>query len=162
MPKGYQLSSLAIPVVWGSLFKNLKGATIKRESIIQGFLICATLIFLVLTSGCVSIGTTVRTYSGDKLQKSEVAVIKGWWLFVLLGYEGLDIYSIDDAILKATKVEVLPGRHELVIRNYSFSFVAPIGAPPEFVQMAFNFEAGHEYKIKYWYGAPRAEPVVPP
>ncbi len=120
----------------------------KRKSIIQGFSICAALIFVILTSGC-AVGPTIRTYSGDKLQKSEVAVIKGWWLFALLGYGGFDIYSIDDTVLEATKVEASPGRHELVIRSYSFSFVAPVGAPPESAQVAFNFEAGHEYKIKY-------------
>jgi len=119
----------------------------KQESITQGFLICAVLIFVILTFGC-AIGPTIKTYSGDNLQKSEVAVIKGYWLFLLLAWGGLDIYSIDDTILKATKAEVLPGRHELVIRDYSFSLVSIVGAPFYFAKVAFNFEAGHEYKIK--------------
>jgi len=119
----------------------------KPEPIIQRFSICAALIFIVLTSGC-AIGPTIRTYSGDKLQKSEVAVMKGSWFFALLGYGGFDIYRLDGKDLRATKVEVLPGWHTLIIRNYSFSFVAPIGAPPLYAGVEFNFEAGHEYKIK--------------
>jgi hypothetical protein len=119
----------------------------KREYIIQRFPICLALIFIVLTSGC-AIGPTIRTYSGDKLQKSEVAVMKGSWLFVLLGYGGFDVYSVDGKDLRATKVEVLPGWHTLIIRDYSFSFVAPMGAPPRYAGVTFNFEAGHEYKIK--------------
>jgi len=123
----------------------------KRESIIQGFPICvAFLIFVVLTSGC-AIGPTIRTYSGDKLPKSEVAVIKGGWVFDLLGYGGLDIDSVDGVDLRATKVEVLPGWHKLIIRRYSFSFVPPMGAPGDLVEAAVNFEAGHQYKIRYWY-----------
>jgi hypothetical protein len=128
---------------------NLKGANMKRESIIQGFLICVALIFLVSAYGCVSVGPTVRAYSGDKLQKSEVAVIKGWWFFSLFGYDGIDIYKIDGNYPKATKVEVLPGWHELAIRNYDFCFL-PWGLchGDLLALVAFNFEAGHEYKIK--------------
>ncbi len=70
---------------------------------------------------------------------------------MLLAYGGIDIYSVDGNYLGATKVEVLPGWHELEIRDYSFSFVAPIGAPSQFAHVAFNFETGPEYKIKYWY-----------
>jgi len=67
----------------------------KRDPIVQRFLACvAFLIFAVLTSGCA--GPTVRTYSGDKLQKSEVAVIKGWYYFGPLYYSSIDIYKIDD------------------------------------------------------------------
>ena len=121
----------------------------KRESIIQGFSTCvALLIFFVFASGCISVGPAVRTYSGDKLQKSEVAVIKGWWTFYLIGYQGVDIYSIDGTVLRATKVEVLPGWHELDIRYYFFSMIALVGAPFDYAQVGFNFEAGHEYRIK--------------
>jgi hypothetical protein len=123
----------------------------KRKSIIQVFSICAALIFVLLTSGC--IGPTVRTYSGDKLQKSEVAVIKGWYGFYLLGETEMYIHSIDDSDLKATKVEVLPGWHELVIIHsdaYS-GFIWGGGVSSDRVKVAFNFEAGHEYKIKYLY-----------
>jgi hypothetical protein len=119
----------------------------KQKSIIQGFSICAALIFVVLTSGCV--GPTVRTYSGDKLQKSEVAVIKGWCFSYLFAYECIDIYRIDDSYPKATKVEVLPGRHELIIRDYVIS-LSPWGPAPgcqQAIRASFNFEAGHEYKI---------------
>ncbi len=123
----------------------------KRETIIQKFSICAALIFVVLASGCVSIGPTVKTYSGDKLQKSEVAIIKGWWSFYLLAWECIEIYQIDGRTVEATKVEVLPGPHFLVIRNYSTSLVAPISAPPNWARVDYNFEAGHEYKIKYWF-----------
>jgi hypothetical protein len=129
----------------------VEGANMKRESIIQGFLICAALIFVVLASGCLSIGPTVRTYSGDKLQKSEVAVIKGWWMSTLLGYEGLDIFALDGNNLGATKVEVLPGKHGLIIRNYSYSFVTLSETLPRYAGAEFNFEAGHEYKINYRY-----------
>jgi hypothetical protein len=111
------------------------------------FSIYAALIFVVVTSGC-AIGPTIRTYSGDKLQKSEVAVVKGQWEFYLLGYGGLDIYSVDGNELRATKVEVLPGWHELVIRLYVFAFLPWGGSPPRYAYVAYNFEAGHEYKIK--------------
>ena len=92
----------------------------------------------------------MKSYTGDKLQKSEVAVIKGWWDFTPFGYSGIDIYSIDSNYLKATKVDVLPGWHELVIRDYDFSFL-PWGLtqPTRYADVAFNFEAGHEYKIKF-------------
>jgi len=120
-----------------------------RESVIQRFSICAALIFVVVTSGC-AIGPTIRTYSGDKLQKSEVAVIKGWWWFVFLGYGGFDIYSVDDEVLRATNVEVLPGWHKLVIRDYSFIFCCAYpGAHDRYAMVGdLNFEAGHKYKIK--------------
>jgi len=122
----------------------------KRESIIQGFPICvALLIFVVLTSGCV--GPTVRTYSGDKLQQSEVAVIKGRYYFTLLNYDHVEIYKFDGSIVEATEVEVLPGWHELVILNYVINL---FGSPPECVRAAFNFEAGHEYKIKWQFLSP--------
>jgi hypothetical protein len=44
----------------------------------------------------------------------------------------------------------LPGWHERVIRDYDFSFL-PWGLviPTRYAQVAFNFEAGHEYKIKF-------------
>jgi hypothetical protein len=119
----------------------------ERKSIIEGLSIFVALILAILTSGCV-VGPTVRTYSGDKLQKSEVAVIKGWCYFALFGYECVDIYRIDGSLSEATNVEVLPGWHELVLRWYSFSFVAPVGAPPDYALVGFNFEAGHEYKMK--------------
>jgi hypothetical protein len=119
-----------------------------RESIIQRFPICAAfLILVVLASGCV--GPRVRTYSGDKLQKSEIAVIKGFCYYWLLRYDCLDIYEIDGSILKATNVEVSPGWHALVIRHYNFSLGALLGIPPDYADTALNFEAGHEYKIKY-------------
>jgi hypothetical protein len=120
----------------------------KRESIIRGYpTFAAFLIFVILTSGCI-VGPKVRTYSGNKLQKSEVAVIRGWCYFALFGYECVDIYRIDGSLLEATNVEVLPGWYELVIRWYSVSFVAPVGAPPDYALVRFSFEAGHEYKIK--------------
>ncbi len=121
----------------------------KRKSIIRGFLIYLALIFVVLASGCVSIGPTTKSYSGDKLQKSEVAVIKGWGFFSLLGYGGIDIYSIDGNYLQAAKAEVLPGWHELIIWNDDFCFLTWGSCHgPMFARVAFNFEAGHEYKIK--------------
>ncbi len=125
----------------------------KREPIIQMFSIFTALIFVVFASGCISVGPTVRTYSGDKLQKSEVAVIKGWWTFALLGYEGLDIYALDGNNLRATKVEVLPGKHSLTIRWYHFGFtlLPPFEQYERYTEAEFNFEAGHKYKIKYRY-----------
>ena len=120
----------------------------KGKSIIKAFLICAALIFVVLTSGC-AVGPTIRTYGGDKLQKSEVAVIKGWWFYRLFGYDGIDIYNIDGNYLEATKVEVLSGWHELIIWNYDSCFLPWVSCDgPSYARVAFNFEAGHEYKIK--------------
>jgi hypothetical protein len=121
----------------------------KRKSIIRGFLIYLALIFVVLASGCVSIGPTTKSYSGDRLQKSEVAVIKGWSFYRLFGYDGIDIYSIDGNYLEATKVEVLPGWHELIIWNYDSCFLPWVSCDgPSYARVAFNFEAGHEYEIK--------------
>jgi len=120
---------------------------VKQKSIIQKVSIFAALISTLLSSGCF-VGPTVRTYIGDELQKSEVAVIKGWCYFALFGYECYDVYEIDGSYPKATNVEVLPGWHELVIRDYNFSFVAPVGLPPNYLRAEFNFEAGHKYKIK--------------
>ena len=116
----------------------------KRKSI-KLFSICAALIFVLLTSGCV--GPTVRTYRGDKLQKSEVAVIKGWYYFTAFGYDCISIYRIDGSSPKVRNVEVLPGWHELEIMWYSFSFVVPLGLPARYAEVKLNCEAGHEYII---------------
>jgi hypothetical protein len=117
----------------------------KRESIIQGFPICvALLIFVVLTTGCV--GPTVRTYSGNKLQKSEVAVIKGrYYSFPLFWFENIDIHRFDHSIVDTTEVEALPGWHELVVTRYSIKLFP---SDVECARAAFSFEAGHEYRIK--------------
>ena len=121
----------------------------KRKSVIRGFLIYLALISVVLASGCASVGPATKSYSGDRLQKSEVAVIKGWSLYRLFGYDGIDIYSIDGNYLEATNVEVLPGRHELIIWNFDFCYL-PWGScdGPSYARVAINFEAGHEYEIK--------------
>jgi len=105
------------------------------------------ILLYAMLSGCV-VGPKVMTYSGDKLQKLEVAVIKGWCFYALLGYECIDIYKIDGSSLNATNVEVLPGMHELEIRWYSVSFVSPVGGHARTARVDFNFEAGHEYEIK--------------
>jgi hypothetical protein len=124
----------------------------KRESIIQGVPICvALLIFAVLTSGCVRLGPAVRTYSGDKLQKSEIAIIKGWWYSIILLWDSIEISKIDGKPVNTTKLEVLPGPHELVIINNGGSLVALVSAPEKWTRVDCNFEAGHEYKIKYWF-----------
>jgi hypothetical protein len=118
----------------------------KRKSILQGSSICATIVLVILTSGC--LGPKVRNYSGDNLQKSEVAVVKGFYYFTPFAYISIDIYRVDDSRPEATNVVVLPGWHELGIRSWSISFL-PFGmnAPPECARVALNFEAGHEYKI---------------
>jgi len=121
----------------------------KRKSIIRGLSIYLALVFIVLTSGCASIAPTTKSYSGDRLQKSEVAIIKGWWFYKLFGYDGIDIYSIDGNYLEATKVEVLPGWHEVIIWNHDFCFLPWESCDgPSYARAAFNFEAGHEYEIK--------------
>jgi hypothetical protein len=109
--------------------------------------IFVSLIFAILISGCV--GAKVRTYNVSESQKSEVAVIKGSWHLTPLYYKSIEIYMIDGKCPDATQVEVLPGWHELVILNYTFSFVQLFPGPPTpCVRAAFNCEAGHEYKIK--------------
>ncbi len=109
--------------------------------------IFAAFILAILTSGCV--GAKVRTYSGAELQRSEVAVIKGKWYLTPLYYQSFEIYAVDDKKTSSTQVEVLPGWHELEIINYTFSFIAIApGGPCPCIRVAFNCEAGHEYKIK--------------
>jgi hypothetical protein len=77
--------------------------------------------------------------------------IRGWYCVLPpLGYQEYEIYSIDGSYPKATKVEVLPGRHELIIREYVIS-LSPWGGPAKCVNAAFDFEAGHKYKIKTLY-----------
>jgi hypothetical protein len=140
-------------MAWSLLYESLKGANMKRKSIIRGPSICVALIFVILTSGCV--GPTVRTYSGDKLQKSEVAVIKGW--IVVFPLEGLYISQIDGRPVDTTKLEVLPGVHTLVIRRFEIPFTIGLFSEgdrvlPKFeVGAEYNFEAGHQYKIKFLY-----------
>jgi len=138
-------------MAWSLLFKKPEGANMKRESITKGFPICAALIFILLTSGCF-VGPRVKAHSGDKLQQSEAAVIKGFCYYALLKYDCVDIYEIDGSILKATTVEVSPGWHALVIRNYNFSLGALLGFPALYADTGLNFEAGHEYKIKFHFG----------
>ena len=121
----------------------------KRESIIQGFPIYLALIFVILISGCV-VGPAVQTYSGYKLQKSEVAVIKGKWSTALIAQESIEIYEVDGNPVGATQVEVLPGRHKLVIKSLNEEFFKLEPNLPEWALVDCNFEAGHEYKIKVW------------
>ena len=130
----------------------------KRQSIIRGFPICmALLIFVVLTSGCFSVTPKVRTYSGDKLQKSEVAVIKGKYYHVpLFFFENIDIYRFDGSKVETTEVEALPGWHELVVMRYSIRLFADV---PESCMASSNFEASHEYKIKWPFWRDRARIV---
>ena len=121
----------------------------KRRSIIRGFLIYLTLIFVVSACGCASIGPATKSYSGDRLEKSGIAVIKGGSVYRLFGYDGIDIYSMDGNYLEAAKVEALPGWHELIIWNHGFCFVPWVSCDgPSYARVAFNFEAGHEYKIE--------------
>jgi hypothetical protein len=115
------------------------------------FSVCLALISVILASGCVRLGPAVRTYSGDRLQKSEVAIIKGWWYSIILVWDSIKIYEIDGCSVNTTKLEVLPGRHELVIRNNDGSLVALMSTPEKRARVDYNFEAGHEYKIKYWF-----------
>lgn len=125
----------------------------KRKSIIQVFSICAALIFVLLTSGCV--GPTVRVYEedklpeGDKLPTSEFAVIKGGYDFYLLGGHRIYIWRIGYTPTEATEVEVSPGRHKLFIKHFTYYLLG--GSSSRCVLDVFNFEAGHEYKIKYLY-----------
>ncbi len=76
--------------------KFIRDVEMNAKSIIQRVSICVALIFIVLTSGC-AIGPTIRTYSGDKLQRSEVSVIKGWWAFFLFGYGGFELLHFSGA-----------------------------------------------------------------
>ncbi len=119
-----------------------------RKSIIEGVSVFVAFIPLILISGCV-VGPKVSTYTGDTVQKSGVAVIKGGCFFFLLGYECIKIDRIDGNALEATNVEVLPGMHELEIIDYTFSFfgLAPSPLSPR-ARLDFNFEPGHEYKIQ--------------
>ena len=59
-----------------------------------------------------------------------------------------DTFAIDtDDPLKATKVEVLPGRHRLIVSIYtSFGLSPPL---ENLLKVPSNAEIGHEYKIKY-------------
>jgi len=132
------------------LLEGILASTIEhqsRRSIIHELLIFVPIILVILTSGCV--GAKVRTYSLPELQKTEVAVIKGRWYLTPIYYKSIEIYMVDGKVPAATQVEVLPGWHELVIENYTFSFVQLFPGPPiPCARAAFNCEAGHEYKIK--------------
>ncbi len=115
----------------------------ERKSIIRPFSICVALIFVLSASGCV--GPAVKTYSGRKSQKSEIAVIKGRYYFALLYYDCIEIYKVDGSYSNGTQIQVLPGWHELLIRHYVINL---FGFPPNCVRAASNFEGGHEYRIK--------------
>lgn len=100
-------------------------------------------------------GPAMKIHSVDKLQE-EVAIIKGRYYFTPLYYDGVLIlkidgiyvgYTRDDPLPASTKVEVLPGWHELVILHSIIPYVVANNYH-ECVRGAFNFEAGHEYKIK--------------
>jgi len=71
-PKGYQTLSESIPMAWSLLYQSLNGANMKQESTIQGFSLCAVLIFVILTSGC----ATTRMYTGEALPAEEIAAIR--------------------------------------------------------------------------------------
>jgi len=116
----------------------------KREPIIQHSLTYAIFFILIaLASGCV--GAKVRTYSGDNLKKSEVSVIKGRYYYALLFYESIVIESVDGKAVRATKVELLPGKHEIRMKKYVINL---FGFPPVYGYATLNVEAGHKYKIK--------------
>jgi hypothetical protein len=65
-----------------------------HTSSLQELSIFLALILIILTSGCA--GPKLRTYSGDEIQKSEVAVIQGRYYFTPLYYDSVIIYNIDD------------------------------------------------------------------
>ncbi len=72
----------------------------------------------------------MRTYRRDNLPKSEVAVIKGIYAVgfpIIPAHWFIDIFTLDGELLKSTQVEVLPGWHELVIRDedIGLGFVGP-------------------------------------
>jgi hypothetical protein len=157
MPKGYQSSSLVIPMAWSLVFKNLKGAKMKRKSIIQGFSICAALIFVILTSGC----ATTRMYKGEELSKQEIAVIKGSQKNYFGYYVSVDIYRVDDGeerklssvpILRRleSEVEVMPGFHKVFVMVMVWGAdMPPLGWNfTDSYRLEFTAEAGHKYKIK--------------
>ncbi len=119
----------------------------RQSSILRAFLIFGAIILAILTSGCV--GTKVKTYGGDELQKTETAVIKGSYYFSPAWYHSIEIWDVDGKRPQATQVEVLPGWHELIILETVFSFFAVFPGGPSFcVQASCDFEAGHEYRIK--------------
>jgi len=110
----------------------------------------------LLLFGCV--GPTVRTYVGHELARSEVAVLKGHYLFLWVVYgfrhTGYDIrvgpseYKVGLSEY-AGKVELLPGRHPVTIREFSET-ISPVGGSGSCrcYALEFNAEPGREYKIK--------------
>jgi len=154
IPKGYQIFSLAIPMAWSLLHESLKGANMKRESIIQGFSLCAVLIFVILTSGCAT--TVTRMYKGEELPKQEIAVIKE----SSRSFPKIQVYicSVDEELLESPligllKVQVMPGFHKVVVRTH-MTVYHPSGIrlfDQRFLYyniLEFTAEAGHQYKIK--------------
>ena len=78
-----------------------------------------------------------------------------YYYFSLFFFYDVDIiYRFDDSIVQTTELEVLPGWYQLVVRRSSTKLFE---SPAEYCVVAFNFEAGHEYKIKWPFWSDRAK-----
>jgi hypothetical protein len=126
----------------------------KGESAIQELSIFVALILVILTSGCAT-----RMYQGGQLPKEQVAIIKGevkpcFFRWSVVGVDSVVISYVDKKLVKyATghmRVEVMPGSHKVLveIKSESSNAFGHIERVLGRLDLEFNAEAGHEYKIK--------------
>lgn len=87
----------------------------------------------------------MRTYSGTQLPPEKVALLKGAWNEYFISSVVGHIRKVDGKDAYGGKVEILPGKHEIVVY---LAIIGPgsitNGIPQTFTIIA---EAGHTYKV---------------
>jgi hypothetical protein len=138
---------------------KLKGANMKRKSIIEGLSILVALILVILASGC----ATTRMYTGEALPKEKIAVIRGSnnQRFLRTIVFTVTIVSVNEERLKnpakgrSQRIEIIPRVHEILVdmertQCHGGGFLWP-SCNNFFLKqqrLELNVQAGHEYKIQ--------------
>ena len=83
-----------------------------------------------------------------KSSGESAAIIKGsrtYLFFVIINIKIRAVDGIEKRVLTANKVEVRPGLHKLTVEYILISYTVTVSTN---VDLLFNTEAGHKYKIK--------------
>lgn len=86
--------------------------------------------------------------TGKKSSKEDIAVIKGSITYLFFAIININIRALDGVehrFLTTNKVKVIPGLHRVSVKYILISYAVTVSTN---VDLLFNVEAGHEYKIK--------------
>lgn len=87
-------------------------------------------------------------HSREGLARGEFAVIRGSCTSILSAIISIEVHAVDGVEcwrLTTNRVEVMPGLHQVTIQCILSSLSLSASAN---VDLVFNAEAGHEYKVK--------------